>query len=220
MNLKLQIYVILTALLLTNIASAADPNTGLFFAASQGNNKHVESYIANGADVNYTDKHLKIPVIGIAIMKGHTETVAILLEHGANPDSKINVEGGYMRPLHWSMLVQQLPSAKVLVKNGANLGLTDSFGNTPLISAASNNYPAFAELYLSAGARVDQQDHKKRTALHWAVFSGNDNIARLLITHGADVNAVTSDRRTPLSIAKKKNDKQMVVLLRNAGAEK
>jgi len=39
-------------------------------------------------------------------------------------------------------------------------------------------------------------------------------MAKLLIAHGADVNARTSDAKTPLSLASEKEHHEMVTLLR------
>ena len=43
-------------------------------------------------------------------------------------------------------------------------------------------------------------------------------MAKLLIAHGADVNARTSDAKTPLSLALEKGHHEMATLLREQGA--
>ena len=45
------------------------------------------------------------------------------------------------------------------------------------------------ELLLENGANINAFDRQERRALHWAAFSGHDEIVKLLLEHGADPNA-------------------------------
>jgi hypothetical protein len=56
---------------------------------------------------------------------------------------------------------------------------------------------------LAAGARVEARDGLGRTALHWAARGAvnNETNARILLHHGADVNAQDHDGWTPLTFA-------------------
>ena len=200
-------------------AVAADVNTELFLAASSGDAQKVKRYIAKGADVNYVDPHLKVPVLGMTVIKNQTRAAKVLLQHGADPNIKIELQDAHLRPLHMTVKSRNLPLAKELVGHGAKLSLVDSFGSTPLIMAASENLEDFTRYFLEAGADVNQKDSKKRTALHWAAFFGHTDIAKVLVDHGADVNAVTSDGRTALGLVRKRGDKSLEALLLKAGAK-
>lgn len=200
-------------------AVAADLNTALFLAAASGDVQNVKRYIAKGADVNHVDPHLKVPVLGMTVIKNRTKAAKVLLQNGADPNIKIALQDAHLRPLHMTVKSRNLPLAKELVRHGAKLSLVDSFGSTPLIMAASENLEDFTRYFLNAGADVDQKDSKKRTALHWAAFFGHTGIAKVLVDHGADVNAVTSDGRTALALARKRGDKSLEALLREAGAK-
>jgi len=87
------------------------------------------------------------------------------------------------------------------------------------------------ELYISKGAYVNHYTTHGYTPLHAAAYLGNTEIAELLISHGADVNATTITRyeeetlqfgdgtdQTPLHIAAEEGYYEMVKLLISHGA--
>jgi len=56
--------------------------------------------------------------------------------------------------------------------------------------------------------------------LHYAAENGREEVAEFLLAHGADVNARKLFGDTPLDVAAKKEQKDMVRLLRKHGARK
>ena len=70
-----------------------------------------------------------------------------------------------------------------------------------LINAVKTGQFARVEEVLNAGAGVNQQDEQGWTALNYAAGTGDLEIVKLLLDHGADVFRVGRDQRTPYKIA-------------------
>lgn len=66
---------------------------------------------------------------------------------------------------------------------------------------------------------VDSKDHRSRTCLHFAAQRGHVAIARLLLDHGAGVNATCELGETPLHEAACNSDTNMIDLLITFGAD-
>ncbi|RYP73230.1 hypothetical protein DL769_004250 [Monosporascus sp. CRB-8-3] len=70
------------------------------------------------------------------------------------------------------------------------------------------------EQWLSRGADPNARSRNDQsTPLHFAAERDHVNIARLLLEHGADPNAVRSDQSTPLHLAVEKGDVEFISLL-------
>ena len=89
----------------------------------------------------------------------------------------------------------------------------------PLLIATRANRIAVVQLLLAHGADVNATDSRTgRTALHTAALDGLSGIASLLITYGANVNALDRTGRTPLSRATQQGTTEIAALLIENGA--
>jgi uncharacterized protein len=71
-------------------------------------------------------------------------------------------------------------------------------------------------LLLANKAEVNAKDNRGFTPLHWAAMTGHTDIAKLLLTHGAEVNA-KSNYGTPLYVATLHHYNDVAKLLRRHG---
>ena len=70
--------------------------------------------------------------------------------------------------------------ARALLERGADVNVKNSDGWTPLIKAASANFPDVARVLLAHGADPDIADHLDRTAWMYAAMTGREEIAAML----------------------------------------
>ena len=88
----------------------------------------------------------------------------------------------------------------------------------PLVAAVKAEDPDAVRAALAAGADVDARQPDGATALHWAAFRDQLEIAGLLLAAGADVNAANELNATPLWLAADNASAPMVERLLAAGA--
>ena len=74
--------------------------------------------------------------------------------------------------------------------------------NTSIYEAAEKGKIREVKLYLAAGTDVNAKDNNDGwIPLHYAAYNGRKEIAELLISQGADMNANDVGGRTPLDLA-------------------
>ena len=90
-------------------------------------------------------------------------------------------------------------------------------GSTPFMYAVLYTNAATVGQLLAMGANVNAHNDEGATALMWGVHDAS--MARVLLEHGAEVNVVSSDFRTPLMIAARQAGNAAVVkMLLDKGA--
>jgi hypothetical protein len=92
-------------------------------------------------------------------------------------------------------------------------------GNTALMMAAFKHNKPAAEALIAKGAAVNRPGW---TPLHYAAASGDDDIARLLLAHGAKVDAQSppaSGKYTPLMMAAREGHQDSALFLLGQGAD-
>lgn len=153
-----------------------------------------------------------------AVTMNDPRTVKAMLAATINPN-QINPIGGEPG-LVLALREDSMDVFQVLLDHPATRLETPAInGNTALMMAAFKaNMPAVQAL-LAKGARVNQPGW---TALHYAAAGGADDIARLLVQKGAQIDAESppaSGKYTPLMMAAREGKESTVRLLLDAGAD-
>jgi ankyrin repeat protein len=164
-----------------------------------------------------------------AVQRGDVEAVRLLLEQGAPVDSTLRgcmltpLADSPSTPLFRLTLEGDNPEiVRLLAAQGANLNWQPSWAgdSTPLINATIRCRTNMVCALLEAGADADftAQPDGVTALMAASGRKGNVGIMQMLVAHGADVNAATSNGLTPLTVAANHGDTNIVALLIEYGA--
>jgi ankyrin repeat protein len=180
--------------------------TPLLYAAREGCVACIEPLVAGGADIDLADPYGMTPLV-LALYNRHFDTAVALIEHGAD----VNRWDWWGRsPLYLAIELDRIPDsrrgdlpapdahtgidvARLLLERGANVDMRlkhqPPLRNDPGDRGFTDGGPDV--LVVSPGA----------TALHVAAKASNDEAVRLLLAHGANVDAANVFGITPFMAA-------------------
>jgi len=185
----------------------------------------IKQLLQSGVDINTQHPTSGTSVLMIASSYYYyDDMVEYLIGKGANVNLK-DSEGE--TALLWAAS-NSLPSAKILVENGAKVNIAANDGMTPFLQATLGVSSGkvtieMCNLLRKNGANINASLTKKSaagwTALHYAAVNGDIELVKYLIRYGANVNKSTGEGSTPLFLAKLGNHEEVVQLLKKAGAK-
>ncbi|DBA04470.1 TPA: hypothetical protein N0F65_010066 [Lagenidium giganteum] len=210
--------------------AATSQTEELFTACENGDHLAVAELLKDpNTDINWhrSLSYGATPLI-VAIANGHSEIVQLLLDAGADLGELKTPDRN--SPLHEAAfrgepeIMQQLLIKIPLDSNQhmtSLVNLQNQFGNTPLHNAARTGNEQCVGYLLDAEAKVSIRNVNGSLPLHHACYCEKPNIkvARLLIEAGSDVNEQDEQGYTPLMIAAKKDQKDIVQYLLKQGAD-
>jgi len=176
----------------------ADPNkhngdnaTALMWAARDLEKTRL--LVAHGADVNAKSDDHRTPLMIAARRPGAVKIVKFLLDKGANPNPN-TVPVAESSPLLEGLTGGDDAIVKLLIERGADAKATADQG---LVMAVAMKCGKVLELL--AERITDKKDYTM--ALQQIAFLGDAKAIRLMLDHGADVNAFDPTGRTALMYA-------------------
>lgn len=197
-------------------------NDDLISAAKQDDIERMQALVDQGADVNYISFYGD-SALSLAAMYGKAKAVQFLLEHHAFPNRTSGGDRIY-NPLYFAISGGHIDVVRVMLSKkeynvDVNLVIFDS--QTLLKEAADRNNLEMVNLLITAGARIDSNYSTSGgySALGQAAAAGATDIMRVLLKHGANVNARQVCGQTPLYCAASSGHLDAVRLLVNAGAD-
>ena len=104
-----------------------------------------------------------------------------------------------------------------LLRNGADVNVTNVYARTALFIAVYNENKSMVRCLVENGADVNKADYKGTTCLMVAL--SNEIICRFLINNGADISRVNNDGRTALMLAVENQNLWGISLMLYFGAD-
>ncbi len=184
--------------------------TQLFKAIESGNMDQVERLIGADPDLRRARNQLGVSAVLWALYNGQAAIAGRLAE--GRTDLDVFEAAALGRVERLATLLKENPE-------NANAWAVDGF--QPLGLACFFAQPTASRLLLEAGAKVDSPSRNRSAVmpLHSAVAAGQLEIARILLRHGAPVNARQAQEFTPLHAAAQNGQVDMVNLLLVYGAD-
>ncbi len=185
------------------LEAGADPNqiflngrdrkNCLLMATMQKNLPLIQMLLETGAEVN-VDLHQEpwetMTTLAYASRHGYTDTIHLLLQAGANPNSPAKEHYG-RTALQAAAEKGQENVVDILLEVGADVNAPPSSdrGVTALQAAAIGGYLRLARVLIEAGADVNAAaaEEEGRTALEGAAEHGRIDMLQYLLNNGADI---------------------------------
>lgn len=181
----------------------------LFLAAVAAGNVPVTAELLERTTININWCTRQAP-ISVAARSGHLDTVAFLLERGAN----INTVGtGKDTAITSAAMNGHLNVVEFLLDKGADITAGRFGSGTPIREAALAGHLEVVQLLLARGANIEADCRGCWTPLSAAAEGGHYRVVEYLLDMGASVHADTYFQGNPIGVAARKGYLAIVKLL-------
>jgi ankyrin repeat protein len=168
--------------------------------------KLVRILVDHGANVNLKNSHGWTPLHRLLRIEDYSDDDRFslaqrLIEHGADVNAR-DMCG--TTPLHLVPCFWDLKLVRMLIDHGANVNAENNQGQTPLHRVleaqafSGEDRVGIAQLLAERSADVNARHENHDTPLHLVSYSLEVKLVRILVDHGANVDAEDNLGRTPL----------------------
>lgn len=185
-----------------------------------GGPEMVELLIQHGLafDADYTDA-LGMSPLDWAVRFGNLSMARLALRHGADVD--LISQRLKRPPLIAAVSNGYTDIVDLLLENGADVSVSDQFGNSAVFYAVDQGRLSTLNKLLAHGASAAvREPHFGRSMLHLAAIRGFRDIAEVLVSHQAGIDAADIFGKTPLFYALKYGNHDVTDFLIAQSAEK
>jgi len=187
--------------------AGADPNapdkkgrTPLYIAIEEQKIGLARLLVEKGGNAGFVSSTWKLTPVQLAIDLKNLDMLSLLIVNGA----PVDVETDFDKiPLAMAIRAGAPFVSYILQSGNVNLSTTDEDGNTFLhFAAIYENNGRIARELIDHGINIDSVNNEGQTPLHVAASKGNNEVVKILVSLGADINAKDTDGNTPLMLSK------------------
>ncbi|KAK4880295.1 hypothetical protein RN001_008441 [Aquatica leii] len=189
-----------------------DGNTCLHLAATYEEVDLFKTFLEKGIDVNKLNKNGDNS-LQVAIEHGKMKIAKIILDMGGDPNT---VTQTGKTCLLKAIELDDKELTDYLIKCKVDINIQSNSDQTPLSVALENGLTAVSKLLIQMGADVNIQ--RGGTYLHLAAEYGV-NVVDELLDAGLDINRKDEHGETPLTVALKSNQVEILTVLLERGAD-
>lgn len=179
----------------------------MHFAANSGNLEIVKMLLMAGANFDEKTKS-GLSVLEIAAGEGHFEAVKYFLDSGAKIDFESSGFNG-IRIIHSATMGRNIELVNLFLSLGAKVDAVENNGTQPIHIAANIGDIKLINLLIQHGASINAKSNDGRQPIHNAAYCGNLDAVKLLITSGAKADVLDASGETPVSLALKRNHRNV-----------
>ncbi|KAF7519499.1 hypothetical protein G7054_g13078 [Neopestalotiopsis clavispora] len=195
----------------------------LITAAIAGNERMLKLFLNCSAKVNYIGTRFinllegdySGTALAFAIRYGHKDLAEVLLTEGAHLEAR---DSRKQTPLIMAAICGHENIVKMLLDKGADIGARDCYGQPPFVGACDYSHWNVVKLLLERGPDAAVRECNGNPLLR-AAEDGREDIGKMLLARGADIEPRDYDQNTPLSRAASKGHVDIVKLLLENGAD-
>ncbi|CAI4232535.1 unnamed protein product [Auanema sp. JU1783] len=178
----------------------AQGETPLTLAAGVSQNRAVlVALVGGGAHIDFRNSEGQTAMHKAAFLSS-ADNVKTLLELGASPNYRDPIG---LTPLYYNMLTTDSNDtvAEMLMREAADIGVTDMHGNHEIHQACKNGLIKHVEHLLYYGANVDVENVNGNTPLHVCAVNNRPECARVLLFRGGNHLIANKQGQTALHVA-------------------
>lgn len=202
----------------------SEPNEGftaLHLSAFSGSVECSKFLVSNGANINLAPKWFT--PLHSAAFGSSFEVLKFLLKNGAKLEvtgkTKDNADFIYGTALHSAVKANAVECITLLLAECSDINSVEPGGFSPLHSAAELGLTHPLKILLDYGVDPNLVTRdKKNTALHLAAEGGFSECISLLLSKGANADAINYKGQTALHLAARAQSVECVEMLLNTGA--
>lgn len=153
---------------------------------------------------------------GLSMELGDINQAKVWLDLGLHPDFMSDRLGSGVMIGAWE---GNIPLMELFYSRGADLNAVNGNGEQALLMAAWQGRLAAVKWLLERGAQLNRPG-RQWSALHYAVFNGQKEVADYLMAQGADINATSTNGSSVLMIAIYEGKEEMARTLIDRGADR